>query len=218
MQGCKRNHHNLLHETAPKKEEEAEETELPREGAGSRTNTARNKRVAAAEVLSLRTVPVWLKANGRKVKVVNAILDNASNETFLNEQVAGALGLQEPYITVKVHVLNDDVETFQSMPVHVMIESADGQYRKEINAKTCPKNVTGNYKVEDWSRNKTNWSHLQGCEFATPAKEGLVNLLIGVDNIDLLYSRADVRGEPGSPIARLGPLGWSCIGATEKRR
>ena len=57
---------------------------------------------------------------------------------------------------------------------------------------------------------------MQSCDFATPAKEGLVDLLIGVDNADLLYSRADVCGEPGSPIARLGPLGWSCIGAQRK--
>jgi hypothetical protein len=51
--------------------------------------------VSTAEVSSLRTIPVWLKANGRKVKF-NAILDDASNETFLNEQVAGVLVLQEP--------------------------------------------------------------------------------------------------------------------------
>jgi hypothetical protein len=56
---------------------------------------------------------------------VNAILDDASNETFM-------LGLQEPYKTVGVHVLNNEVETFQSMPVEVMIESVNGQYRKEI--------------------------------------------------------------------------------------
>ena len=57
---------------------------------------------------------------------VNAILDDESNETFL-------LGLQEPYKTVGVHVLNNEVETFQSMPVEVMIESVNGQYRKEIS-------------------------------------------------------------------------------------
>lgn len=37
-----------------------------------------------------------MKANGRKVKV-NAILKDASNETFLNEEVVGVLGLQEPF-------------------------------------------------------------------------------------------------------------------------
>ena len=47
------------------------------------------------EFNSLRTVPGWMKANG-KVKI-NAILREASNETFLNEEVAGVLGLQEPF-------------------------------------------------------------------------------------------------------------------------
>ncbi|CAB3998321.1 Hypothetical predicted protein [Paramuricea clavata] len=116
VQGCKRSHHNLLHEVVPKEKEEGEKSALTREGAETRTHTSRNKSVSTAEVLSLRTIPVWLKANGRKVKV-NAILDDASNETFLNEQVAGVLGLHEPYKTVKVHVLNNEVETFQSMPV-----------------------------------------------------------------------------------------------------
>ena len=66
------------------------------------------------------------KANGKKVKI-NAILDDASNETFFNEDVAGALGIQEPYEKVKVHVLNDSVETFESMLVTVQIERVDGQ-------------------------------------------------------------------------------------------
>ena len=49
--------------------------------------------VVKFESYSLRTVPVWMKANGREVKI-NAILDDASNETFLNEEVAGVLGVQ----------------------------------------------------------------------------------------------------------------------------
>lgn len=215
VQEC-RSHHNLLHENTKKKEDEGEP---PREGATNRVHISSNESeltADSAESLSLRTIPVWLKANGKKVRV-NAILDDAFNESFLNEQVAGALGLQEPFLTVKVHVLNNEVETFQSMPVNIVIESVDGQYAKEIGVKTCPQKVTGTYKVEDWSQSKSNWPHLQRCDFATPAKDDLVDLLIGVDNADLLYSRADVRGEPGRPIARLGPLGWSCIGLTEKQ-
>ena len=60
---------------------------------------------------SLRTVPVWMRPNGRKVKI-NAILDDASNETFLNEEVAGVLEMQEPFRKVQVHVLNDTVVSF----------------------------------------------------------------------------------------------------------
>ena len=43
---------------------------------------------------------------------------------FLNEDVTGALGIQELYEKVKVHVLNDSVETFESRPVTVQIMPA----------------------------------------------------------------------------------------------
>ena len=36
--------------------------------------------------------------------------------------------------------------------------------------------------------------------------------LTGVDQADLLYLLADVRGKSGEPIPRLTPLGWTCIG------
>jgi hypothetical protein len=57
--------------------------------------------------------------------------------------------------------------------------------------------------VEDWSQSKENWEHLKNCEFAKPAKDGLVDLLIGVDNAELHYSRADIRGQAGVLL-----LGW----------
>ena len=75
-----------------------------------------------------------MKANGRKVKI-NAILDDASNETFLKEAVSGILGLQEPFEKDQVYVLNDTVETFQYMPIKIEIESVDGKFSKEISAK-----------------------------------------------------------------------------------
>ena len=80
---------------------------------------------------------MWIKANGRKVKV-NAILDDASNKTFQNEAIAEILGLQELFGEVQGYVLNDTVETFQSMPIEIEIESVDGRFSKEISAKTCP--------------------------------------------------------------------------------
>ena len=43
----------------------------------------------------------------------------------------------------------------------------------------------------------------------------IVDLLIGQDQIDLHFAKVDVRGKPGEPIARLGPLGWSCVGCPE---
>ena len=164
---------------------------------------------------SLRTVPVWMKVNGRKVKII-AILDDASNETFLNEEVAGVLELQEPFQKVQVHVLNDTVEIFQSMLLKIEIESVDGQFSKEISVKTCPQKVTGNYRVVNWTEHQNKWPHLTKCSFAKPANNGLIDLLVGIDNAELHYSHVDLQGKSGGPIARLGPLGWSCIGAPDE--
>ena len=164
----------------------------------------------------MRTISVWVKAEGKKDKV-NAILDDASNESFLNEEVAGALGLKESYETVKGHVLNNSLETFQPMPLKIEIESVNGQFTKEIEVKTCPRTVTNNYQVENWGASRDKWPHLAQYDFASPAKNGLVDLLIGVDDADLHNSFVQIRGKVGEPVARLGSLGWTCIGPPDGR-
>ena len=134
---------------------------------------------------------------------MNVILDDASNESFLNEEAAGALRLRKPYRTVKAHVLNNSVETLQTMPLKVEIESINGQFTKEIEVKTCPPTITGNCKAEYWRVNQPKWPHLAICDFSPPAKDGLVDLLMGVDNAELHYSFVDVRGKVEEPVARL---------------
>ena len=39
-------------------------------------------------------------------------------------------------------------------------------------------------------------------------------MLIGIDYADLHLSKKEIHGEPGQPIARLTPLGWTCVGVT----
>ena len=38
-------------------------------------------------------------------------------------------------------------------------------------------------------------------------------MLIGIDYAELYFSIRDVRGQPGEQVARLTPLGWTCIGS-----
>ena len=221
IDGCSRNHHRPLHGSEALSEtgsmtmlphaDDGRRPDVPREGSPAVTLTSCNAQTPT-ESYSFRTVPVWMKANGRKVKI-NAILDDASNETFLNEAVAGILGLQEPLEKVQVYVFNDTVETFQSMPIKIEIESVDGRFSKEISAKTCPQKVTGNYRVVNWNDHENKWLNLTQCNFPKTANDRLVDLLIGIDNAELSYSHVDLRGKNGWPIARLEPLGWSCIGA-----
>ena len=142
---------------------------------------------------------------------VNAVIDDASNESFMNEEIAGLLGLSARWQKVQVHVLNDTIESLKSMPLQMEIESTHHQFSKTINVQTCPREVTGNYRVVDWNRYQNSWPHLEKCSFPTPAKAGIADLLIGVDNPDLHFSMVDFQGPKGGPVARLGPLGWTCV-------
>ena len=123
-----------------------------------------NQRVEPKNIIYTHTVPVWLKANDCKVKV-NAMLDDGSNETFINEEVAGDFGLQENYHPVTINVLNNEVETFQSIPLQKIIESLVEEIRKDIKV-YCPKKVTGNYKVESWKQIKDRLFHRKEYDFA----------------------------------------------------
>ena len=224
IDGCSRNHHRPLHGSEALSEtgsmtmlphaDDGRRPDVPREGSPAVTLTSCNAQTPTESYL-FRTVPVWMKANGRKVKI-NAILDDASNGTFLNEAVAVILGLQEPLEKVQVYVFSDTVETFQSMPIKIEIESVDGRFSKEISAKTCPQKVTGSYRVVNWNDHQNKWLNLTQCNFPKPANDRLVDLLIGIDNAELRYSHVDLRGKNGGPIARLEPLGWSCIGALDE--
>ena len=92
------------------------------------------------------------------------------------------------------------------MPVSFNLESCDGNVKIPFQALTCSRRVTGTYKIVDWQRYQGRWHHLSVCKFPDPAADPVVDLLIGQDQINLHFSKCDVKGDPGEPVARLGPL------------
>ena len=49
-------------------------------------------------------------------------------------------------------------------------------------------------------------------DFPCSSRRPVVDMLIGLDCIDLHLALQEVRGRPGQPIDRLTPLGWTCVG------
>ena len=188
-------------------------TNLFKEGESStqRAHTATLLEHSSSELVSLRMVPVWIKGNGKKVKV-NAVLDNASTGTFLNEEIAIAPGIQSAYERVTVRVFNETLESFETMPVETTLESVDGQTLMALNVFTRPRNVTGIFHAVNCNLHKDQWSYLSSIKFPEPAKDPIVDILIGVEYSFLHSSTVDLSGQdPRGP--RLGPLGWTCIGS-----
>jgi len=139
---------------------------------------------------------------------VNVLLDEASTKTYLNADVAAELGLQGHPQSVTVNVLNGQTETFETTPVEVELESLDGSVKTTIGAFTTER-VTGNMKVIDWEKYAAKCTHLRGIQFPNSSIRPMLDLLIGVDHAELHYPFKDVRGQPGEPVARLMPLGWT---------
>ena len=223
INGCRSHHHYLLHED-PKKEENVEvarEADASRavkagattEGESSErtlTATTRTGPVPTSEFVALRTVPVYVTSVKRRLKV-NALLDDASSRTYFNGDIAAELGLEGRPHELTINVPNDNQERLDTTVVEFMISSCDGKVSKLASAYTAER-VTGNMQVVDWSKHKHKWMHLKGIKFPQVGSKPIVDLLIGADQADLLYSLEDVRGKPGEPIARPTPLGWTCIG------
>ena len=225
MDGCRSYHHRMLHEDraevkTPQNDSTARSDLPPTSVTGSAEEGETNERThmttttmkltVPLEFVALRTVPVYLASGGRQVKV-NALLDEGSSRCYLNSDVAAELGLEGRPHELTVKVLNDNQEKLNSSIVEFMINSLDGRVHKQASAYTTER-VTGNMQVLNWNLYKSKWKHLERIKFPQVGPRPIVDLLIGVDQADLLYSLEDVRGRPGEPIARLTPLGWTCIG------
>jgi len=148
-----------------------------------------------------------LHHNGKSI-VINALLDDGSTKTYLNSDIAAELGLISETQHITVSMLNGHHENFRTSSVTVDLCSLNGR----ICAAFTTDNVTGSLEVVSWQKFKNNCNHLHGINFPKIEAYSKIDMLIGLDYTDLHFACQDVCGRPGGPIARLTPLGWTCIG------
>ena len=210
---CKANHNRLLHggkkgpnegDTNSHKYEDIQNSQV----AHVTTMTTGK----GDEVFSLRTAPVKV-SNGSASVTVHALLDDCSDTSYINKDVTNELDITGEPEDVTVGTLNGQkTHIGNSAEVSFTIESIDGKVSAPMSA-YITNNVVGDLKVTDWNKVKRKYDHLKEIKFPKFDKNHKkIGLLIGANMTDLLYSLQDVRGGPGQPIARLTPLGWTCIG------
>ena len=220
IQGCKRTHHRLLHTKAESSNQNQtfRPENVSNNGDSAQSSITEGERTLtshfAPSITGLRTVPVILSSDSKHIKI-NALLDDGSTKSYINSDIAAELGIQTIAQKVKVNVLNGNTETFETMPVSVQLESLNGQCKVDMSVFTADK-VTGNLKAVNWTEYKDKWDHLKQIQFPKLSSRPIIDLLIGTDYSDLHYSLRDIKGQPGEPIARLTPLGWTCIGSPDE--
>ena len=218
VNGCSENHHYLLHRPKiPPQSPNVEQREDGKaEGTGSNTEgddqhkTYGATRGQETEFIALRTVPVIVK-NGNKKLHVNCLLDEGSDRSYVNEDVIEALGLRGVKTEINVKVANDETISFMSSTFDICLESMDGRVDTTITAQSSKK-ICGGMKPVNWIKVKHNWQHLKNIYFPTLAAGRRVDILLGADHHELMYSMKEIVGEQGQPSARLCPLGWTAVG------
>ena len=162
------------------------------------------------DTVGLRTVPVILENDGKQIRI-NALLDDGSTSSFLNSSVASELNLHGRPGSITVNVLNGESKSFVSTRVNVRLKSIDRKVDEDICVQTADQ-VTGNLPVIDWREHRNQWQHLQGLEFPRLNRDRPIDMLIGIDHLHLHNTKAELVGGHGDPVARLTPLGWTCVG------
>ena len=124
------------------------------------------------------------------------------------------LGLKGEIDHFRVSALTGST-TLDTQRVNLYIESSDGKFGEVISAWTN-KSVTPGLKVVDWNTFKREWPYLRSIAFLEVSYHDVVDILIGIDAIHLHSAMEEIYGEPGEPVARCTPLGWTCVGSPEK--
>ena len=160
--------------------------------------------------VALRTAPIVLKYGNRRI-LVNCLLDEGSDTTYVNKDVINELGLTGEKEPITVKVANDQTLHFISSSFKIGLESTDGRVDTKITAKTSNK-ICGGLKAVNWVKTQDRWNHLTGIPFPRLAKGNRIDVLLGADHYELMYSVKEVTGGLNEPCARLCLLVWTAIG------
>ncbi|XP_064653297.1 uncharacterized protein LOC135503579 [Lineus longissimus] len=205
VNGCGKSHHFHLHEDRPSPKSKAD----PANNANSSFGTSDFQPNVPIQVV-LRTVPVWLVGPGGKRVLINALLDEGSDTSYVRADVVTALGISGTKENLKIASIADCV-SLDSQKVEVQLESIDGSTVRKMKIWTMS-DMCRKLPIQNWNHHKTKFDHIADLEFPTASGRKTVDVLIGSDYPELGIALEERIGKPGEPVARRTPLGWTCVG------
>lgn len=107
--------------------------------------------------------------------------------------MAAELGLQGRIEQVTVNVLNGQIETFETKPVSFELLSVNRKVNMNVTTYTANR-VTGNMPVIPWNEYSSKWPYLRKIDFPLPANKPVVDILIGLDCLDIQSAMEEARG------------------------
>ncbi|PFX31687.1 hypothetical protein AWC38_SpisGene3438 [Stylophora pistillata] len=132
----------------------------------------------------LRTGPVWLIGlEGQRIQV-NAFLDDGSDSTYVQDDIATALGLEAKEQTLRLTSLTNSWIPLTSKKVSLTIKSIDGETQAIVEAWTLNEMCQG-LSIPDRNQHKVKWGHLKNIPFPKAPGRKTIDILIGSDHPEL---------------------------------
>ena len=174
--GCKKLHHPLLHD-APRIFPSNRSSNISNPNVPVSSHFAGATLIASAVLLPI--VPVKLEANGRQIETF-AFLDQGSEVTLLQSDIARQLKLDGPAITTEVHTVNGGAkQTLVKLP-SITVSSQDNSTEFEIQGAFAIENLRIANKLKGIANLDKNWPHLKGIQFHA-SDQSKITILIGAD-------------------------------------
>ncbi|XP_036335546.1 uncharacterized protein LOC118745966 [Rhagoletis pomonella] len=211
--GCKRTHHQLLHESTPTRSS-AEKSSV-RQGPQRNTNEAAVLscvgRTRSSKLL-FRILPVTLH-NGRKSIDTYALFDEGSSVTMIDESLAVELGLRGEHQKLNVQWFGGHKAQEPSKVVSVLVSGTGMKKKHKLS------NVFSvcNLSLPSQSLSKTDIrSHIKHMKHLPllPYSGASPRLLIGLDHCHLGIPTETMRIQANGPYAANTELGWTVFGPT----
>ena len=123
--------------------------------------------------------------------------------------------LRGPWRWTRGQIVHND-KVSQTRPLRTNNSASDREKWKSNDTQQVytftAERVTCDMNVIQWSKHSAKYEHLKAFDFPELGSRTIVDLLKGIDYQDLHYSYHDIKGQLGEPVARLTPLGWTCVG------
>ena len=191
----------------------------PREGCSSNESTTPEAvsncaNAPASNVINSMIIPVWLHHKDRPQVLVYALLDNASDTTFVKSSVLKKLGVEGPEVNLKLYTMHAGTEIPVQKVDGLMVERFDKRVQIELPKVYSRDAIPSRRNQIPRPETASRWPHLQRIQDKIPPyQERLeVGLLIGCNCPRALKPREVITGRADDPYTIRTLLGWGVIG------
>ncbi len=160
-----------------------------------------------------RVVPLEASSSPQfeNVKLVNALLDEASQGSFITESLACQLSMDLSNRVVQhVQLLGQQVKRHSSIlePIYIRPVGSDKSFAITLaTTASLPSTIV----LPDYEVMQRQYPSIRSCQFPIldPRHPKGVDILVGLDYYELMTTEEELAFVKGSPCARRTPLGWT---------